>query len=122
MMGYTKEELLKKKFTELISPESLKDNPIRMDELNSGRIVQSERKVIRKDGSEILVEINAKLRPDGFLPVIYSVMLPTEKKQIRNWKSSYKANPQTDWNICKIYGGRKAPYCPVKSMMNWVSS
>jgi len=65
MLGYTKEELLKMKFTEVISPENLKNNPIRIDELNSGRIVLSERKVVRKDGSEILVEINAKLRPDG---------------------------------------------------------
>ncbi|HMK27871.1 MAG TPA: PAS domain S-box protein, partial [Chitinophagaceae bacterium] len=66
MLGYTKEELLKMRFTELISPDSLKNNPLRMDELNSGQIVLSERKVIRKDGSEISVEINAKLRPDGF--------------------------------------------------------
>jgi PAS domain S-box-containing protein len=66
MLGYTKEELLKMRFTELISPDSLKNNPLRMDELNSGQILLSERKVVRKDGSSISVEINAKLRPDGF--------------------------------------------------------
>lgn len=65
MLGYTKEELLKMKFTEVISPESLRNNPIKIDELNSGKVVLSERTVLRKDGSEILVEINAKLRPDG---------------------------------------------------------
>ncbi len=65
MIGYGKDELLKMKFTELIAPENIRDKPIRMSELNTGKTVLSERKLLRKDGVEILVEISAKLRPDG---------------------------------------------------------
>lgn len=65
MLGYAKEELQKMKFTELITPESIKNNPIKFDELRSGNTVLNERKLVRKDGSEISVEISAKLLSDG---------------------------------------------------------
>lgn len=67
MTGYSKEELLKMRYLDLISPEDLRKTPIRFNDLYSGKIVLSERKVIRKDGTEILVEINAKLRYDGMI-------------------------------------------------------
>ncbi|MES1217124.1 MAG: PAS domain S-box protein [Bacteroidota bacterium] len=65
MMGYTKEELKKTKFSELIAPENRKNDPIRYKELNSGNTVLNERRLIRKNGSEIEVEISAKKLSDG---------------------------------------------------------
>ena len=67
MLGYSKEELLKMKYFDLISPENLKNDPLRIDDLMSGKIILNERKVIRKDGSEISVEINAKLSANGLI-------------------------------------------------------
>jgi PAS domain S-box-containing protein len=90
MTGYTKEELLKMKYTELVSPENLRNNPIRIDELNSGKIVLSERKLMRKDGSEILVEINAKLRSDGLVQSFLRD-ISERKKAEQELKESYKA-------------------------------
>jgi PAS domain S-box-containing protein len=65
MLGYSKEDLLKMKFTELISPENIRKDPVRYDELGSGNTVRNERKLLRKDGSEILVDISAKILSDG---------------------------------------------------------
>ncbi|MBK5271798.1 MAG: PAS domain S-box protein, partial [Bacteroidia bacterium] len=64
MVGYSKEELQKMKFTEIVSPENMRENPIKLNELNSGKIIVNDRRLIRKDGSEILVEIRAKLISD----------------------------------------------------------
>lgn len=65
MLGYTVEELKKIKFSDLISEEEKKNNPIKLKELLDGKTVINQRKITRKDGSEILVLINAKMYPDG---------------------------------------------------------
>lgn len=90
MLGYTKEELLKIKYTDLIVPENLQNKPIRYDKLNSGKIVLSERKLIRKDGSIISVEINAKLRSDGrYQSFIRDIT--SRRKAEQELEESYKA-------------------------------
>tara|TARA_R110002074_G_scaffold375113_3_gene551673 strand:+ start:14307 stop:17771 length:3465 start_codon:yes stop_codon:yes gene_type:complete len=62
MLGYTKEELNNKNLTDIIHPEDLKNNPIRFTEFIKGKSVLTERRLVRKDGSEFFVEVNAKLQ------------------------------------------------------------
>jgi PAS domain S-box-containing protein len=63
--GYSREDLLKMNMKDLFSKEILKKNSLRYDLLNMGETVISERKIVRKDGSTISVEMNSKLMPDG---------------------------------------------------------
>jgi len=64
MLGYTSDELRKMKFIDLILPSTLQNNPIRLNELNKGISVLNERRLLKKDGSEILIEISAKKLSD----------------------------------------------------------
>lgn len=65
MLGYTAEELQQLKFIELIPPEDLPGNPIRIEDIDKGESVVNERRVIRKDGTILDVEISAKKLLDG---------------------------------------------------------
>ncbi|MBI3363582.1 MAG: PAS domain S-box protein [Ignavibacteriae bacterium] len=65
MLGYTKDELCRMSIADLIPPEDLKATPVRLEELRAGKTLQSERRLRRKDGSLVTVEINAKKQADG---------------------------------------------------------
>ncbi|MBL0182167.1 MAG: PAS domain S-box protein [Chitinophagaceae bacterium] len=79
MLGYTKEELCTIGFRSLIPAEELETHPIRMAELEDGGTVINERRVLRKDGSIIEIEISAKRLFDGrFQSIVRDI---TERKQ-----------------------------------------
>lgn len=65
MLGYTLEELRKIKFTDLVPKEDLETIPIRITSLQKGQTDVKERRLLRKDGSCIDVEISAKVLLDG---------------------------------------------------------
>ena len=77
--GYSREELLGLNFTDLIPPEDLARDPIRLDELRQGGIVIKERRIRRKDGSLLPVEVSARRLPGGNL--LGQVRDTTERKQ-----------------------------------------
>ncbi|HEV9036109.1 MAG TPA: PAS domain S-box protein, partial [Puia sp.] len=59
-IGFTRDELLKMNYRDLIDPEQLKIQPIRMQELSEGKRIFSERRYVCKDGSLIEIEANVK--------------------------------------------------------------
>lgn len=65
MSGYTLEELQKLKFLDLVPNEDLAANPLRITVMEKGQSVINERRLIRKDGTVIDVEISAKKLLDG---------------------------------------------------------
>ncbi len=65
LTGYTKEELLKLNIKDLFPSAELEKKPLRYDLLKTGEIIRSERKLLRKDGSEIFIEMNSKKMPEG---------------------------------------------------------
>ncbi|WP_245667187.1 hybrid sensor histidine kinase/response regulator [Leptospira tipperaryensis] len=67
LLGYTKEEFLNLTIWDVIEPEDLMKNPLRVEDLRNGKAVLSERKLVRKDGSIVPVEINAKILRNGLL-------------------------------------------------------
>jgi len=79
LTGYSREELLGMAITDLINPEDLARDPIRMDDLRAGGIVTKERNILRKDGSLLPVEIRTRMQPEGNLLVIVRDI--TERKR-----------------------------------------
>lgn len=74
MSGYEKEELLLLTIYDLMDPVDVDNNPIRREELLSGNVVINERKLKRKDGKLIQVEISAKKLVDGrFLGMVRDI-------------------------------------------------
>jgi len=63
--GYTKEELLKMNMKDLFSPKVLEDKPLRYDLLKKGETFKTEREVLKKDGSTLIIEMNSRIMPDG---------------------------------------------------------
>ncbi|MEN9563952.1 MAG: hypothetical protein RIR73_2196 [Chloroflexota bacterium] len=79
MLGYSRSELLTMKIADLIAPEDLTHSPPRLQELREGKTLITERRLKRKDGSLLPVEISASMFPDGrFQSIIRDI---TERKQ-----------------------------------------
>ena len=70
MLGYTSEELLRLNVKDLVPAEDLAANPIRFEELRAGKTLLAERRLLRKDGSLIPVEISGKMIQEGVLQSI----------------------------------------------------
>jgi PAS domain S-box-containing protein len=79
MLGYTREELLKLNVKDLIPAEDMTLNPIRFDELTTGKTLIRERRLLRKDGSIMPVEISGRMVQDGVLQAIIRDI--TERKK-----------------------------------------
>ena len=65
MLGYTEAEFLRLNFRDLILPDDLLATPLRYDEIRSGRTVLVDRRLRRRDGTFLPVEISGKMLKDG---------------------------------------------------------
>jgi PAS domain S-box-containing protein len=65
LLGYSRDELLARRVSDFVVPEDLVVLPGRFQELRDGNSVLTPRTLIRKDGTRIQVEINAKMLADG---------------------------------------------------------
>ncbi len=64
-LGYTHQEFEKLTLTDLFYDEDIAKNPITFNKLKEGKAVVDHRKLKRKDGTGIEMEINSKMMPDG---------------------------------------------------------
>lgn len=58
LLGYNREELLRLNVKDIIAPEDLAATPVRFDELQKGQTLLTERRLRRKDGTLLPVEIS----------------------------------------------------------------
>jgi PAS domain S-box-containing protein len=65
MLGYTEAEFLRLNFRDLILPDDLAATPLRYDEIRSGRTVLVDRRLRRRNGTFLPVEISGKMLKDG---------------------------------------------------------
>jgi len=65
MVGYSRSELLSMHMRDLVRPEDIAEQPLRFPELRAGKHTVTERRLKRKDGELVPVEISAKMLPDG---------------------------------------------------------
>ncbi|RXK57537.1 PAS domain S-box protein [Lacibacter luteus] len=87
---YSEEELMQMTIYHLSDQEELKTKPFAFEEMKSERGASSERRMRRKDGAYVDIEINAKFLSDGrFLAFIRDI---TERKKAENeLNNSYRA-------------------------------
>ena len=80
MTGLERNQLIGKHISELpFSSDSLTATPFRFDLLQLGKIVISERTMLRADGSHVFIEMRSKMMPDGSYQSIFRDV--TERKQ-----------------------------------------
>jgi len=82
MIGFADDELIGFRLTDFLPEEDLNSNPLRIHELMQGKSLLYERRLKKKDGSYLDVEINSKMASShtliGFIRDI------TERKKIKN--------------------------------------
>ena len=79
MLGYSHAEILEKSMSDLIPAEDRTQMPPRLVALHAGQTVIAERRLLRKDGALLPVEISGKMLSDGRLQGIVRDI--TERKQ-----------------------------------------
>ncbi|HEY6838767.1 MAG TPA: PAS domain S-box protein, partial [Geobacteraceae bacterium] len=65
LTGYRREELLGMHIRRMFTAEELERAPLRFDLLKAGKEVRVVRRLSRKDGSTVPIEMNTKMMPDG---------------------------------------------------------
>lgn len=96
LFGYTKEELLKSNVKMLLDEEHIKNFPLQFDLLKKGENILNERKMIRKDGTFVYVEANAKkFMEDRVMAITRDI---TERKKINLILQQSEANLHTIFN------------------------
>ena len=65
LTGYSREELLSMNISDLFRTEELTARPLEYSKLNLGESLTRERKIKRKDLTEVFVEMHSKAMPDG---------------------------------------------------------
>ncbi len=80
MLGYTSEDFPHLNISELIPEEDLVTTPLGFDELRAGKTLIRERRLRRKDGRLVPVEISAKMIEEGRIQAIIRDI--TERKEV----------------------------------------
>jgi len=81
LFGMSKNEMLNLHISKMpFTKESLEISPMRFDLLKEGKTVISERAILRKNGTEIIIEMKTKMMDDGTYQSIYRDI--TERKRI----------------------------------------
>ena len=70
MFGYAREELLALTENDIILPDTFGDTPPRLHEILAGKIVTTDRRVRRKDGTVIIAELSIRRLDDGRIVTI----------------------------------------------------
>jgi PAS domain S-box-containing protein len=74
LTGYSYEELIRMKVPEILNKENLKENPIPFDRLMAGEVTTARRPIKTKYGKEKMMELSAKILPDGsFMTIIRDI-------------------------------------------------
>lgn len=90
MLGYTPEELYRKRVPDVIAPEDLERQPLRLDDLRSGETAIDERVLLRKDGTRLPVELSVRLLTNGSFQVVVRDITARKKaeEEIRTLNAS----------------------------------
>lgn len=103
MLGYSKAELLQKKMSDIIDADNLRTNPIRFIELTLGKIIITERILIKKDGGRIYVETSKRQLPDGSIQGIMRDVTERKKNERilieseKRYRNLFMSNPNPMW-------------------------
>lgn len=111
--GYSREELLKMGTLDIIEKESLKENPTRFDLLHRGEHLIIERRVVRKDGSIMELEVNVKKTDDN--------QLFTIARDISERKKTEQLIQQSESNLRSIFENTNISYVLADKDLNIIT-
>ncbi|MCU0605458.1 MAG: PAS domain S-box protein, partial [Desulfobacterales bacterium] len=99
LIGYSSAELRGMRITDLIPPQDLVEDPLRVDDLRQGRIVTRERRFHRKDGGLLTMEVSVRMLAGGnLLGIVRDITARREAECLLResetaYRALFKANP-----------------------------
>jgi PAS domain S-box-containing protein len=82
LLGYSKTELMGMALSDILSPDEIREQPVRYDVLSRGESTVKQRLMRKKDGSIVETEVRSQQLPDGrFLSVIRDLSERTKAQQ-----------------------------------------
>jgi PAS domain S-box-containing protein len=81
LLGYDRNELIGRSIASVVSKQNQSEAPIRWQDLREGRPVKAERSLVRKDGTEVQVELNTSPLDSARLLTVFRDV--TERNQLR---------------------------------------
>ncbi|NWF52049.1 MAG: PAS domain S-box protein [Nitrospirae bacterium] len=112
--GFSREELIGLDAKKLILEEELAYKPLDLSRVLKGEIIRTERKIRRKDGKIIILDIGSKLLEDGLIQVIFRDI--TEHKEAE--KLTHFTNRLLELFI-KKYSMKEYMDSVVKDLSDW---
>ena len=104
IFGYTREEALQLSLPDILFTEDLTDNPLKVAELGLGKTVRNERRLKRKDGTAIDMEVSTRIMEDGRM-IMFGHDITERKKaeeKLRKANRLYTFISQVNQNIVHI--------------------
>lgn len=104
-LGYSKSEILLLFVNDFFLEEDLKANPLKTDALKDGNTIRTERRIKRKNGTLIDVELTAKMLKDGSTLLFARDMTENKKVQQalmeneKKYRHLFENNPLPMWII-----------------------
>ncbi len=103
MTGYTHDELLQLNVENIIDPEELKVDPVKHGPRKPEEYVVRERRLLRKDGSVFIAEINVKMFQDERILVIARDVTSRKKMEAELRDAELKFRTIADKSMVGVY-------------------
>ena len=87
MFGYSREEFLQFYMKDVLFADDLVAKPIQIEDLKAGKAIVNERRIKRKDGSPLLIELSGKMLGDG-TTIIFGRDISERKEAERRLRES----------------------------------
>jgi len=81
MLGYSRDELFRLNFRDIVTREDLEKDPPQIDELKDGKLIVKERQLRRKDGTVFPVEGSFKALPNNRIQIIIRDITERKKEE-----------------------------------------
>jgi len=83
MLGYSRPELLGLNVVDIIPPEDRESNYMCWEDLSAVKPTKAERRLLRKDGTTLSVDVVSRVLPDGRVQCIARDVTPSKRKEIQ---------------------------------------